>query len=235
MEPMPETRQALKRIGRWTEADLLEGLLEQAERVQRIVPSCVGLSVSYNDSGLTLTLVASSEEAAALDGVQYAVGGPCIDAVAEGTVIGAGDEQGLLGEKRWAEFARSASAMGVASTLSLPVHRGGQVIGGVNLYAADPKAFDGTQARVAAVMGAWAPGAITNADLSFSTREEARRAPELLEEQDVLGQATGVIMAARGVDRDAARDVIAEAAVLSGARQVEIARAIIQPLEGRDA
>lgn len=234
MEPMPETRRALKRIGRWTEADLLEGLLEQAERVQRIVPSCVGLSVSYNDSGLTLTLVASSQETAALDGVQYAVGGPCIDAVAEDTVIGAGDEQGLLGEKRWAEFARSASAKGVASTLSLPVHRGGQVIGGVNLYAAEPEAFAGTHARVAAVMGAWAPGAITNADLSFSTREEARRAPELLEEQDVLGQATGVIMAVRGLEREAARDVIAEAAVLSGARQVEIARAIIQPLEKHD-
>jgi GAF domain-containing protein len=229
MEPVPETREVLDRIGQWSDSDLLAGLQERGDRVRRVVPSCVGLSVSYNDSGLTFTLVASSSEIAALDGVQYAVGGPCVDAVLENTVIGAGDERGLLDERRWADFARSAAAQGVASTLSMPVHQEGRIIGGVNVYAAEPQAFDGKHDHVAAAVGAWAPGAITNADLSFSTRVAARRAPGLLEEQDVLGQATGVIMAARGVDREAAREVIAQAATLSGAGQVEIARAIIQP------
>ena len=229
MEPVPETRQVLDRIGQWSDTDLLAGLEEQGARVRRIVPSCVGLSLSYNDSGLTFTLVASSEEIAALDGVQYAVGGPCVDAVLQDSVIDAGDERGFLDEERWAEFARSAAASGVGSTLSMPVHQDGRIIGGVNIYASEPQAFDGKHESVAAVVGAWAPGAITNADLSFSSRAAAQRAPKLLEEEDILGQATGVIMAARGVDREAALEVIAQAATLSGADQVEIARAIIQP------
>ena len=153
MEPVPETREVLRRIDEWSEADQLGGLQKQGDRVRGIVPSCVGLSVSYNESGLTFTLVASSAEIAALDGVQYSVGGPCVDAVHEDSVICAGGEGGLLDEGRWADFARAAAARGVASTLSLPVHHAGRVIGGVNVYASEPQAFDGKHERVAAVLG----------------------------------------------------------------------------------
>lgn len=232
LEPLPETRQALESVGRWSDDDLLGGLMDQGEQVQRIVPSCVGLSLTMADGGLTFTLVASSTDVAVLDGVQYAVGGPCIDAVTDDETIHGGDEAGFLAEDRWADFARASATRGVQSTLSLPIRHLGKVIGGVNLYAAEAQAFRGKAEKVATVLGAWAPEAVSNADLSFSTRDAAAQAPDALDEENVIGQATGVVMAGREVDRDTARGIITEAARRSGGEVLDIARAILLPHGG---
>ena len=49
------------------------------------------------------------------------------------------------------------------------------------------------------ILGAWAPGAVQNAALSFSTRAQGRRAPAVLAEGRLIHHATGVMVAARGV------------------------------------
>ena len=49
------------------------------------------------------------------------------------------------------------------STLSMPIHVDGEVVGGVNLYGATPNGFAGKESRLAAILGAWAPGAVRNA------------------------------------------------------------------------
>jgi GAF domain-containing protein len=234
LEPMPETNQALRTIGAWTEQDLVADLTHAARLVEEEVPSCVGLSVSLLKEGLTFTMVSSSAKIATLDGVQYAVGGPCVDAVEHGaTLAGGGDAEGLLGEDRWAAFARVGAAHGVLSTLSMPVHTDGRVTGGINFYASAPDAFNGHHEALAAIMGAWAPGAVRDADLAFSTRTAARDAPQHIENRAVLDQAAGVLMAERGVDEEAARDVLAQAADRAGVPQVEVARAVVRPLATR--
>ena len=235
LEPLPETRRAMESVGRWSDADLLRGLMDQGEQVQRIVPSCVGLSLTMADGGLTFTLVASSTDVAVLDGVQYAVGGPCIDAITSDETIHGGDDDGFLAEDRWADFARASARHGVQSTLSLPIHHEGKLVCGVNLYAAEPEAFRGKAEEVATVLGAWAPEAVSNADLSFSTRDAAAQAPDVLADENTIGQATGVVMAGRGVDRDTARGVITEAARRSGGDVLDIARAILLPHVGSDS
>lgn len=227
LEPLPETREVLASLSPSSDHDLLAGLEGQGRKVRALVPSCVGLSLTMVADGLTFTLVASPDEVAVLDAVQFAVGGPCEDAVARDARITAGDADGLLAEKRWTLFARAGAATGVRSTLSLPVHDHGRVVGGVNLYAADPRAFDGDQESVAAVMGAWAPGAIRDADLGFATRDTARRAPRLLDDQNDVAQATGVVMAAQGVDRATARRLIADAAFRSRCDEAAVARSIL--------
>ena len=234
LEPLPETHDALQVIGAWTEQDLVGELTRAARLVEEVVPSCVGFSVSLVKEGLTFTMVSSSRDIAALDGVQYAVGGPCVDAVArDSTLAGGSDARGLLGEERWAAFARVGAAHGVLSTLSMPVHTDGRVTGGVNLYASQPDAFDGRHETLAAIMGAWAPGAVRDADLGFTTRTAARDAPQHLENQAVLDQAAGVLMAERRVDEETAREVLAQAADRAGVAQVEVARAVVRPLVDR--
>src|SRR6476659_3120402 len=42
-----------------------------------------------------------------------------------------------------APFSRSSSAVGVQSTLSLSISDGRSIVGGINLYAGVPNAFDG--------------------------------------------------------------------------------------------
>ena len=234
LEPMPETHDALRAIGAWSEHDLVADLTHAARLVEREVPACVGLSVSLVKEGLTFTMVSSSPHIAALDGVQYAVGGPCVDAVARDAIIaGGGDDDGLLAEDRWAAFARVGAAHGILSTLSMPVHTDGRVTGGVNLYASAPDAFNGHHEALAAIMGAWAPGAVRDADLAFSTRSAAREAPQHIEDRSVLDQAAGIVMAERGVDEATARDVLAQAAERAGIPQLEVARAVVRPLVTR--
>lgn len=234
LEPLPETHAALRSIGAWSDRDLLADFTHAAHLVEDEVPDCVGLSVTLVHEGLTFTMVSSSRDVAVLDGVQYAVGGPCVDAVeSDVTIAGGKEEAGLLGEGRWAAFARVGAAYGIRSTLSLPVHGGGRVTGGVNLYASTRDAFDGHHEALAAIMGAWAPGAVRNADLSFSTRSAARQAPRHLEERAVVDQATGVVMAERGIGEDAARTALAEAALRAGAPEVEVARAVVRPFADR--
>jgi GAF domain-containing protein len=228
LEPLPETREALEEVDRWTQGRVLAALVDAGKRVVDVVPTCVGLSLAVFDAGITVTLAATSGEVAALDAVQYAVGGPCVDAVTEDAVTTSGnDAQGLLDEERWADFARAGAARGVLSTLSMPVHHRGRVTGGVNLYASTPNAFEGHHEELAAIMGAWAPGAVRNADLSFSTREAARAAPGLLREQAVVDQATGVVMAKHGVDEEQARDILADAAQRARRTVVETAAALV--------
>ncbi len=232
LEPVPETGRALAGLAGSMETPFAAELAQRAELVEDVVPNLVGLSVAAVREGLTFTLAATQEHIALLDAVQYVFGGPCVDAALEGSMVHGGDnDEGLLNEQRWAQFARASAARGVMSTLSLPVQDEGRVVGSVNLYAATPDAFRGKERRVAAIMGAWAPGAVHNADLSFSTREAARLAPQRLEDLNVLDQAVGVLMAARDVGQDRAREIIADAARQAGQDEVYVAREVIRPFQ----
>ena len=64
-----------------------------------------------------------------------------------------------LDEQQWLLYARTSAAAGVATSLSLPLRQNGQVTGSVNLYASAPNAFEGHHDELAAIFGAWAPGA----------------------------------------------------------------------------
>jgi GAF domain-containing protein len=230
LEPVPETGRALTGLAGSVDKPLAAELMRQAEQLEDVVPNLVGLSVAMVREGLTFTLAATQEHIALLDAVQYVFGGPCVDAAMQGSTLHGGDnDEGLLNEQRWAEFARASAARGVMSTLSLPVHDEGRVVGSVNLYAATPNAFRGKEPRVAAIMGAWAPGAVHNADLSFSTREAARLTPQRLEDMGVLDQAAGVVMAAQAVDEVRARQIIADAARQAGQDELAVAREVIRP------
>jgi GAF domain-containing protein len=236
LEPMPETRQALLRLGRWSEHDLTAELVHQGELAEDIVPNLVGLSLALVREGLTFTFAATGEHLRLLDAIQYAFGGPCVDAaLRDSTVLSGDSDAGLLDEQRWVEFARVGAAHGVMSTLSMPIHVAGVVVGGVNLYARTPNAFAGREQRLADLLGAWAPGAVHNADLTFSTRAAARDAPRVVQDNSVVDQATGVVMAARAVDRAEARQVIADAARRAGQHPLSVARELLRPYLRDDA
>lgn len=236
LEPLPETREALLSLGRWSDHDLTAELIHQGELAEEIVPNLVGLSLAMVRDGLTFTIAATSGHLRLLDAIQYAFGGPCVDAALHDSTVHSGDsDAGLFDERRWVAFARVGAAHGVLSTLSMPIHSAGRVIAGVNLYARTPNAFAGREQRLADLLGAWAPGAVHNADLSFSTREAARDALRVLGDNTVVDQATGVVMAARGVDRDRAREIIDDAARRSGQDALAVARELTRPYFPDDA
>jgi hypothetical protein len=201
-------------------------LLRMGRRATEIVPECVGLSLALIQEGLTLTLAATGETVAGLDAVQYLDGGPCILGAHENSTIDVAPDD-LLDEDRWLLFAQASAAAGIRSSLTLPIlGTAGAVIGTVNLYAATPDAFVGHHDALADALHASAAKAITNADLSFSTRLAAVEAPQRLAEQYEVDIALGIIAESQGVDIPTARERLRQAAARAGISERQAARAI---------
>src|SRR5947208_534589 len=83
----PADPQGIGRVIPPWQHDLVDLVFGMGLRAQEIVPESVGLTLALFDEGLTFTLVASAEEIAALDAVQYLDCGPCMDAVHDDETI----------------------------------------------------------------------------------------------------------------------------------------------------
>jgi GAF domain-containing protein len=228
LEPIPESVQALNELDPTGDTDDLLGRLQRlANRAQDVVPDLVGVSVARYDHGLTFTLVATDDEVAVLDAIQYAAGGPCVDAAHDGHIREFHNKD-TLDETQWQMFAEATAARAVRSTVTLPViGDGGGVMGTVNLYAASPRAFGGHHEQLADIFGAWAAGAIANADLSFLTRRTAQEAPSRVREAAIIDTAIGILAATQRVDIDTAERRLTAAAQHAGVSVAELAADIV--------
>src|SRR3954454_14409834 len=228
MEPIPETVEAINELDPSVdEVDVLAHLAGLASRAQELVPDLVGVSIARLAQGLTFTLVATADMIAVLDAIQYVAGGPCVAGAHTNQVT----EIDVLDEKRWRLFAEATAERGVRSTLTLPVVSDGRVEGTVNLYAASARAFVGHHQELAKVFGAWAAGAVTNADLTFRTRTEAKAAPQRLREQHVIDVATGIVAAQLGVDVETALARLRDGAARARVSLIRLARRIVRARE----
>jgi hypothetical protein len=228
MEPIPETLEALSELDPHVDGPpLLDQITSTADRAKHVAPGLVGVSIASREHDITFTLVATDAEIRALDAVQYLTSGPCVDAIELGHGIATSPE-GLINESLWLDFARAGAALGVNSTLTLPIVRAGDVIATVNLYGHAADTFEGRHEDLAAVFGAWAPGAVANADLTFSTRTVAEHAPVQLKENAVIDTATGLVAARRGLAVLDARRQLEDAARRAGIPVAELAEVVIE-------
>lgn len=233
MKAIPETLEAIDELdAHLDDGTLLEQLTRRAVAARAIAPDIVGVSVAAQAHGVTFTLVATDDVTAALDGIQYLTSGPCVDGLAEeqrlATTLG-----DLLSEPRWQAFGRAGAAAGLRSTLTFPIVEGGAVVGTVNLYGGSEDTFTGKHEQLASVFGAWAPGAVANADLSFSTRLAAEQAPGQLRDRAQVDTAIGILAAVRDIDLETAEEYLRDAGRRSGAPLVTLAQAILEVRDPR--
>lgn len=232
MEPIPETSQAIGEFGAILfDRDLLAEITSMGRRVKDVVPECQGLSLATREHGVTFTLVASPGIAAALDDLQYLDDGPD-DAPGDGARPFEFGDRDVLDEETWQLFGHGTAATGIASTLTLPIMVDGAVAGSVNLYARTPDAFTGKHDQVANILGAWPAGAVTNADLGFSTHRAAQEAPQLLFERARLQVAVGLLVSSHGIPASLARERLKEAARRAAVSETAIALLIIEQATG---
>lgn len=225
MRPIPQTVEAVSELARYDDQDLLASLQGMGERVQRLVPDCLGLSLCWAEDDIAFTLMASEEEIAVLDGLQYLGAGPCTEAVrrAEGVAT---DHADLMSEETWWIFALASAARGVRSSLTFPLTDHGRTVGSINLYGGSDRAFDGQHQELADALGVWAPGAVRNADLSFATRRRAEQAPGRIREAHEVDVAVGVLAARSGESTEVTLRRIERAALAAGVSVVALARAL---------
>jgi GAF domain-containing protein len=227
LEPMPETREAMAEFMTRDGPEIDEVLAGLGGLARKLVPEVVGLSLGLVREGVTFTLIASNSGLGALDATQYLEGGPCVEVTERRRDVVQFDTDDPLDEGRWLLFAQTSAAVGVASSLSLPILRDGQVIGGINLYASTAKAFTGHHDELARALGASASDVVTNADLSFATRLSAGRAPRQLRDTQQIETATGLLAARSDHDIDRARARLRDAAARAGVDEALVAQVMI--------
>jgi GAF domain-containing protein len=141
------------------------------------------------------TAAFSGQPALDLDERQYEQGhGPCLDAASAGEIIQIPD---MARETRWPEFAESARAAGVRSSLSvsLPVQR--QLTGALNLYGDEPDSFDARAVDLAKRFADHAAVAVATTQLYESTAVLAQQMKEAMDSRATIEQAKGIIMGDR--------------------------------------
>lgn len=134
-----------------------------------------------------------------LDGLQYRLReGPCWDAVWVLDTIVIAD---MATETRWPQWAPAAVRAGVGSVLSVRVATHDRLIGGLNLYAREPEAFDADDAEIASVFARHAARALAVAD-----RAEGLQTAML--SRQTIGAAQGMLMQRYGLTLDQSFEVL---------------------------
>jgi GAF domain-containing protein len=229
VEFLHRTKEALDEYVSLTDPDLEGSLLTMGDSAERIVSECVGLSFTLIDQDLTFALVAPSLPAGTTN-----IRPVPQDIPRRGAKTDRCPSEGpeVLDEDEWAFTARSESAEGVASSLSLPVLDEGRVVGGITLYASSADAFTGHHAELAAALGASADGAVTNADLGFEARRRAEEAPRRVRDEQVVEVGTGILAARLGLELETARWRLHEAALQADVTDAQAATVVITAHRG---
>ena len=224
MKLLPETHDALVRLGDTSEKDLVAAMVDAAEILRALVPSCVGVSYALLDEHVTFSVVATRHETDELDAAR-----PRQPERPPGPVRAGGAD--ALDEQLWREQSTVAAEHGVRSTLTVPVVAHGVLVGTVSVYAGEPSAFDGREARVADAVGGSARDGTVNADLAFRSLEEASSAPVVLDERQTIDRAVGAIGSSEHIPVDAARRMLVEDAARTGVTAVQAARTVLRSQE----
>ncbi len=231
MEPIPETIRAIEELGPAADGgDLLERLIEMGERVGVLVPDCIALTLASSEHDATFALLASRRQIALLTAIQREADVEAAAAAAAGSGDAPGEQPApdLLDEAAWQRLALANAAPCVATTLTLPIRDPGRLRGSITLYGASRQAFAGHHEQLAEILGAWAPGVVTNADLPFRALHEARAAPGLLRRADTLDEATRIVAMIQRLAPAAARQRIRDAAARAGISEEQLAEAVIR-------
>jgi transcriptional regulator with GAF, ATPase, and Fis domain len=207
--------------------DFLHVLTDRS--VQLLDVSAAGLLLA-DPRGELRVVAASSEAARLLELFQLQNDqGPCLDCYRSGRPVQAQD---LTAEAaRWPRFATAALQAGFATVHALPMRLREQIIGALNLFGAQPGAFDPADVRVGQAL----------ADVATISllQERSMRHSDTLNEQlqsalnsrVLIEQAKGKLAERLGLDMDRAFNLLRDYARNRNLRLSELAQAFIDGSE----
>lgn len=195
------------------------------EVMPRLVRTAMETIPGVEMAGVSIAREADIETVAAtdplveeIDRVQYELmEGPCVDAMLQHAAPIVVD---MRTEQRWPRFAPRAVALGVLSQMGIEIFREGSTLGGLNLYAGRPGAFDDTT-RQAAMLFAVHAGLAWNKTMTVTALSSA------LETRQRIGQAVGIVMQRYGVDEAMALDYLLRVSQSSHTKLREVAQEIV--------
>lgn len=172
--------------------------------------------------GRRVSSPASSDEVpAVLDCIQSEVDeGPCVDAIKDHEVFQTGR---LSAEARWKRFAHRAHAeSGIESILSFRLFAEEDTMGALNLYSSRPDAFDEHDVTVGAVFA-------THAAVAWSTSRAIQNLRSGMASRQLIGAATGLLMARQNITEEQAFDRLRRASQRLNVKIRSVAEQIVYP------
>jgi GAF domain-containing protein len=207
------------------------------QRVTELAGQAVGpasmAGITMVVDGRAGTAFFTEEEVREIDQAQYDVGdGPCLESFRTGEPV---IIESTLEDRRWPEFCRLAVEHGVYSTLSLPLVAGGDSLGALNLYAAEPSAFSDEDVQTASQFATQAGVVLANAQAYWDAREQAQGLALALVSREVIGQAKGILMAQSGIGPDEAFELLRQSASREERKLRDVAADIVRRFGGQQA
>jgi GAF domain-containing protein len=211
--------------------DYDEFLAEVATLAAGVVTPRASCGITTRYDGGPLTVATSDERATRLDEVQYGVeAGPCMESMRTGSVVEVQDQSG---DDRWPGYRERAVALGVQSSLSLPLLVGGSSIGALNLYGfAHPDGFGPDERRRAEAFAGQAATAVALARRHSTLDEATRQMEEALRSRSVIDQAIGVLMVTEHCDATHAFALLRQHSQNHNRKLREVAAQVIERASG---
>jgi transcriptional regulator with GAF, ATPase, and Fis domain len=206
--------------------DMIEFLHVLTNRsVQLLDVAAAGLLLA-DPRGELQVVAASSEAARLLELFQLQSDqGPCLDCFRCGQPVSAAD---LAAEAdRWPRFAASAQQAGFAAVQALPMRLRDQVIGALNLFRAEPGAFDSAAVDVGQALADVATISLLherNMRHSDTLNEQLQAA---LNSRVIIEQAKGKLAERLGLDMDQAFSLLRDFARNRNLRLSDVAKAFV--------
>jgi GAF domain-containing protein len=182
-----------------------------------------------SEDGVLRYVAASDEPGRMLEAIQEQVGeGPCVDAFLEDRPVLADD---LAADPRWPSAGPLAAEHGVRAVLGVPIDLREGPVGTLNVYAARPHRWD--ESDVAAIQ-AYTRVIASLLRAAVRAHVSGRAATQLqhaLDHRSLIEQAKGMLMERRGLDQQAAFELLRAQARSTRRRLDEVARQVVK--EGR--
>ncbi len=207
--------------------DFLHVLTDRS--VELLDVSAAGLLLA-DPRGELRVLAASSEAARVLELFQLQNDqGPCLDCFRGGLPVAAAD----LGAEahRWPRFAAAAEAAGFAAVQALPMRLRDQVIGALNLFRAEPGAFDAADVRIGQALADVATISLLHergVRQSDTLNEQLQAA---LNSRVIIEQAKGKLAERLGLDMQQAFSLLRDYARDRNRRLAEVALGFVEGTE----
>jgi len=207
--------------------DLDEALGELTESVTAVLGLC-GSWVTMADDGRLGFLAAVNNTPAVLDRDHeqlHPFACPCRDAYSTGVVVRVTDVREE--SARWPEYSASASRLTIAGVAAIPMRLADKVIGALNLYSAEPRAWSDNDMAVGSVLADMATSYLVNASKLRQQEQLSEQLQKALESRVIIEQAKGITSQQRSISLEQAYQRMRGHARSNNASMRVVAQAIV--------
>jgi GAF domain-containing protein len=172
--------------------------------------------------GALRSSTASDQPGAMLEALQEQFGeGPCVDAFLEGAPVLAGD---LAADPRWPSVGPLAAGHGVRAVLGVPINLRDGPVGTLNVYAARPHRWDDSEVAAIQAYTRVIASLLRSAVQAHVSGRAATQLQQALDGRSLIEQAKGVLMERRGLDQQAAFELLRSRARSTRRRLQDVAQ-----------